>query len=180
MSDVKSTDNWVALLRGVNVGGGNKVPMADLRALCEGLGWQDVQSYIASGNLVFRTNGAAEGLADTLRGVMSQKMGVDVPVLVLSAEAVAQALADCPFQPEKGNLCHVFFLWADPVMDWEAYETYRIESEELAVQGKVAWLHTPEGFGRSKLAEKLGKVITDTDMTGRNLNTLHKLVEMSN
>lgn len=179
MCDPVSTDKWVALLRGVNVGGGNKVPMADLRGLCERLGWEDVRSYIASGNLVFRSEGDAAALAHTLRTEMADAMGVNVPVLVLPAATVAMALADCPFRPEKGNQCHAFFLWSEPQVDWAAYAAHRIPSEELAVGGRVAWLHTPEGFGHSKLAEKLGKVITGTDMTGRNLNTLAKLVEMS-
>ena len=161
------------------MGGGNKVPMAKLRALAEGLGWRDVKSYIASGNLVFRADGTADGLAADLRQEMVGQMGVDVTVLVLSADQLGAALAECPFTPEKGNLCHAFFLWSAPTVDWTAYETHRRPSEELAVIGQVAFLHTPEGFGQSKLAEKLGKVIAGTDMTGRNLNTLRKLVELS-
>ena len=108
MGDPVSTDKWVALLRGVNVGGGNKVPMAELRALAEGLGWREARSYIASGNLVFVAEGEAAGLATALRMAMAREMGVDVPVYVLSAAEVARALADCPFAPEKGNLCHVW------------------------------------------------------------------------
>lgn len=167
------------MLRGVNVGGGNKVPMAELRALCAGLGWENVHSYIASGNLVFEAKGQAAELAEALRAAMVARMAVDVPVLVMPADAVAQALENCPFTPEKGNLCHAFFLWADPVVDWAAYESLKIASEELAVLDRVAYLHTPDGFGRSKLAQMLGRVITGTDMTGRNLNSLRKLVEMS-
>ncbi len=176
---MNSDSNWVALLRGINVGGGNKVPMAELRTLCAGLGWRDVKSYIASGNLVFSADDTAHDLADNLRAAMSEQMGVDVPVLVLPAETVSRALSECPFAPERGNLCHVFFLWNTPVVDWDAYAAHRIPSEELRVEGQVAWLHTPEGFGRSKLAEKLPKVITGTEMTARNLNTIRKLVEMS-
>jgi len=176
---MSSNSKWIALFRGVNVGGGNKVPMAELRRLCEGLGWRDVQSYIASGNLVFTANGAAHDLTRGLRAAMSRQMGVDVPILVLPAAEVSGALKDCPFTPERGNLCHVFFLWKAPVVDWDAYAAHRVPSEELYVDGQRAWLHTPEGFGKSRLAEKLHKVITGTEMTGRNLNTVRKLVEMS-
>lgn len=171
-------ETWVALLRGVNVGGGNKVPMADLVRLCQGLGWHDVKTYIASGNLVFRAKGNADDLAQRLRNAMAGRMGVDVPVLVLPAAVVAGALADCPFNPGQGNRCHVFFLWDTPRIDRELYAALRLDSEELVVDGRRAWLHTPDGFGNSKLAEKLGKVIGGTEMTGRNLNTLRKLVGM--
>lgn len=176
---MSSNSTWIALLRGVNVGGGNKVPMARFRVLCGGLGWRDVKSYIASGNLVFNAGGDAKDLASSLRAAMSKQMGVNVPVLILPAGAVSNALRECPFNPEKGSMCHVFFLWDTPVVDWDAYAAYRIASEALCVDGQRAWLNTPEGIGRSKLAEKLSKVITGTEMTGRNLNTIRKLVEMS-
>jgi uncharacterized protein (DUF1697 family) len=111
---------WVALLRGVNVGGANKVPMADLRALAEGLGWQDVRSYIASGNLVF---GAAFGalaadLAGALRAVLFAQMGVDVAIRVVSHDEITKAVVACPWIAQ-GNLVHVFFCWDAPKVDTE-------------------------------------------------------------
>ena len=169
---------WVALLRGINVGGNNPVPMADLRALCAGLGWADVRSYIASGNLVFRAKGQADGLADALRQAIAAQLGCDVPIIVLSGAALRAALADCPFDPGAGKHVHGFFLWADPVLDQDALERFRAPSEVLVVQGRVGWLYAPDGIGTSKLAEKFDKVVTGTQMTGRNLNTLRKLVEM--
>ena len=171
-------DQWVALLRGINVGGNNLVPMPALRSVCAGLGWDGVQSYIASGNLVFRAVGQADDLASKLRQTIAAQMGCDVPVIVLPGAAVRAALTDCPFVPAAGKHVHAFFLWADPVVDQEAQERFRAPSEQLAVQGRVAWLHAPDGIGTSKLAEKFDKVVTGTQMTGRNLNTVRKLVEM--
>ena len=170
--------HWVALLRGINVGGNNLVPMADLRRLCAGLGWLDVRSHIASGNLVFRAAGGAQGLASELRQAIAARMGCDVPVLILPGAVLQAALAGCPFDPVEGKQVHGFFLWADPVVNQVALEAYRAPSEQLAVIGRVAWLHAPEGIGRSKLAEKFDKVVTGTQMTARNLNTLRRLVEM--
>lgn len=170
--------HWVALLRGVNVGGHNKVPMADLRALAGRLGWHDVRSYIASGNLVFQAEGDAEDLAESLRAAMVAQIGVDVPVLVLPGPAIHAAVADCPFQPEKGSHVHAFFLWSAPVVDAPLLTLLRAPSEALIVRGGIAWLHAPEGVGRSKLAEKIGKVIGSTEMTGRNLNTVVRLAQM--
>ena len=169
---------WVALLRGINVGGHNKVPMADLRRLCAGLGWTGVQTYIASGNLVFAAEGEAGGLALALHAAMIAGMGVAVEALILPGAAVRSALADCPFDPAQGKRVHAFFLWAVPVLDLAVYEALRLPNEQVAVLGQVAWLHAPDGIGASKLAEKFGHVVTGTQMTARNLNTLRKLVEM--
>ena len=108
-------NQYAALLRGVNVGGRNKIPMAELRALAAGLGWDDVRSYIASGNLVFR---ADEGdHAGNLRAAIADRMGLDVAVLVLSDREVRTALADCPFEPDDPRHVHVYFLFADPQAD---------------------------------------------------------------
>ena len=173
MVDMQS---FVALLRGVNVGGGNKVPMAELRALCAGLGWADVQSYIASGNLVFRAPPGDH--AGDLRRAMAGQMGVDVPVMVLPGAEVRAALADCPFDPEEGRMVHCYFLWQEPEVDRDLFKDLKSDGDGLEVKGKTAWLHTPGGFGKSKLAEKMAKVLKGTDMTARNLNTVRKLTQM--
>lgn len=169
---------WVALLRGVNVGGGNKVPMADLRRLCEGLGWTGVRSYIASGNLVFEAEGLAEELAADLRLAMVDGMGVDVPVLVLPGEAVRQAAAECPFDPEDGRKVHALFLMGEVTVDRDLFESLKATGDGLELTPGVAWLHTPGGFGTSKLADRLGRILVGADFTARNLNTLARLVEM--
>lgn len=171
-------DDWVALLRGVNVGGGNKVPMAQLRDLATGLGWQGVRTYIASGNLVFRADGTADDLAAMLRTGMAAQMGVSVPILLLPGADIQAALAACPFQPDKGSHVHVFFLFGPPTLDTALRDALIAPTETLIVEDSRVWLHAPEGIGRSKLAEKLHKVITGTNMTARNLSTLRALVGM--
>lgn len=167
----------VALLRGVNVGGGNKVAMADLRALAEGLGWRDVRSYLASGNLVFRAKGQPDVLTGALRDAMRSGMGVDVPVLVLDGAAVRDSLEQCPFVPDDPRQVHVAYLFGDPAPDWALYETHAAVGDGLRVAGRVAWLHTPGGFGRSKLAARLGRIV-GADLTARNLRTVAALVDM--
>ena len=173
MSDLEKT--YVALLRGVNVGGNNKVPMADLRALAGGLGWQDVCSYIASGNLVFRA-GVGDHAGD-LRDAMVKQMGVDVLVVVLEGAALRAALAGCPFAPDDMRVVHGFFSAAPVAIDQSVVETYRAASESVVQQGHVIWLHTPDGFGTSKLAGKWTRAVKG-DVTGRNLRTIKTLVEM--
>ncbi|MEJ6477106.1 MAG: DUF1697 domain-containing protein [Octadecabacter sp.] len=173
MSDLDQM--YVALLRGVNVGGNNKVPMADLRALAGSLGWQDVRSYIASGNVVFRA-GAGDHAGD-LHDAMVKQMGVDVSVIVLDSAALRAALAGCPFTPDDLRLVHGFFSAAPVAIDQSVVDTYRAASESIVQQSGVIWLYTPEGFGASKLAGKWTRAVKG-DVTGRNLRTIKALVEM--
>jgi len=168
----------VALLRGVNVGGANKVPMPSLRRVAGSLGWRGARTHLASGNLVFDAEGEPEALARDLRAAIAAAIGPDVAVLVLRAEAVRAALRGCPYAPAEGKHVHAFFLRNDPVLDLAALEAFRAPSEDLVVAGRLAWLHAPEGIGRSRLAERLHKVVAGTDMTARNLNTLRALCEM--
>lgn len=171
---MEQNDKWVALLRGVNVGGGNKVAMADLRGLAEGLGWRNVRSYIASGNLVFEA-GAGDH-AEDLRAVMVENMGVDVPVLILPAAQLRGALEACPWDA-AGNLVHVFFCWDKPKVDIALCDELIAADEEMRVDGPLVWLHAPSGVGRSKLMAKIGRVLS-VQHTARNLNTLRKLADM--
>jgi uncharacterized protein (DUF1697 family) len=168
--------DWVALLRGVNVGGGNKVPMADLRALAAGLGWQKPRTFIASGNLVFAAPDGDHGA--TLRAAIAARMGVDVAVFLRSGAALRRDLAACPFPDVPGNALHLFWCWSPPVIDAAAYAALKAPSETLLADGDRVWLYAPDGIGRSKLAEKLHKVVLGTDVTARNLNTLRALAGM--
>ncbi len=165
---------WVALLRGVNVGGANTVPMAPLRAGCAALGWLDVRSYIASGNLVFHARPG--NLAGQLQEVIRLEFGLSVEVLVLPGLQFHAAVVRCPFDPVEAKHVHGFFLWSEPDVDWPLFEALRLPDEELSVAGWVVWLHAPQGIGRSKLAEKMPKVLRGATMTARNLNTLSALV----
>ncbi len=165
---------FVALLRGINVGGGNKLAMVELRGICACLGWQNVRTYIASGNVVFDAEGEPEALAEGLKG----RLPIDVPVLVLSAKDLADRLHDCPFEPVAGNLLHACFCVRNPDVNWNIIEFYR-STEEVDLKDRTFWIHTPDGFSKSKVAERLDKVISGTAWTARNLNTVQKLVDMT-
>lgn len=171
--------SWVALLRGVNVGGRNKVPMADLRALATGFGWGNVRSYISSGNLVFTATGPAQDLASRLASGMSDTMGVDVPVLVLSGDQIRASLASCPFSPEDRRTVHGFFCREEPVIDVACLTRFKTVREAVLTVGQTVWMFAPDGFGVSKLAAEMDRVITGTTFTARNLNTIVKLVDMA-
>jgi len=165
---------YIALLRGINVGGSKKLPMAELRDIALALGWVNPRTYIASGNLVFEAEGAPEDLALALQ----KALPLDVPVLVVTAQDLIGRLDTCPFEPEKGNLLHAFFCTDTPVPDQELIAQFQT-TEELCVIGKTLWLHTPDGFSNSKLSDRLDKLLAPVTYTARNLNTVRKLVDMA-
>ncbi|MEI2765774.1 MAG: DUF1697 domain-containing protein [Dermatophilaceae bacterium] len=167
---------FVALLRGMNLAG-NRLSVADLRSAATEIGWQDVRTYLASGNLVATATGTRAALARQLRASTAQR-GLDVPVLVVPRDELTRALRGCPFHPRRGKDVHAFFCWDAPVLDAAAVSRLRGPGEALQVRGRIVWLHTPDGLGRSVLGAKLPTVVTGTEMTARNLNTVRALAEL--
>ena len=169
---------FVAFLRGINVGGHRKVPMADLRRICTTVtGDHDVRTYIASGNVVFAAEGEADQLARGIADGIEADLGFEVPVLVLDAVTLCDGLDRCPFPRDAGKLVHGYFCFADPVIDLAGVNALKTPTEAVAVIGRTVWLHAPDGIGRSKLAAKMERLI-GVEATARNLNTVIKMVEM--
>lgn len=169
----------IALLRGVNVGAGNRIAMADLRSMAAGLGWRDIRTVIASGNLLFRAEGSSARLAAQLEGGLVEMTGTLIPVLVRPADQVIATVRECPFPSEPGNTVHGFFLWSPPMIDHEALEALRAPDETLVTGDAITWLHAPSGLARSALAQRMSHVLTGTEMTARNLNTIRKLADLA-
>lgn len=169
---------FVAFLRGINVGGHRKIPMADFRQLCVGLlSDPSVSTYIASGNLLFAAEGPAETHRKTIMDGIEAAYGFDVPTLVLSEAEMRAVLAGCPFPPDSGKIVHGYLCFEDPRLDEAGVEALRAPNEAVKVVGRTVWLYAPDGIGRSKLAEKLERLI-GAPATARNLNTLQKMVAM--
>jgi len=164
---------WIALLRGVNVGGANRVPMAELRGLCQKAGWRDVQSYIASGNLLI-TSGLTEAqVKKQLEAALRDYAGREIGVIVrTAAEMRAVELAN-PFKSAAYNRIGVLFL--DHRLPRENIRKAKgRKNEEIEIGKREIYVHYPDGMGRSKLnlpAAKYG--------TTRNLNTVSKLADMA-
>lgn len=180
---------WVALLRGINVGGRNILPMADLRACLTTLGYSDVKTYIQSGNCVFRTDAdrgdPSEGAAAISRDIaaaIETAAGFRPRVFVLTADALHAAIAANPY-PRQGlddpKSVHFYFL-SDPsaTVDMDALAPLRAGFEDVTRTGGVVYLHAPDGIGRSKLAEHIDRRI-GTPVTARNLRTAMKLTDMA-
>jgi uncharacterized protein (DUF1697 family) len=165
---------WVCLLRGVNVGGTGKLPMADFRKLLTGLGYQDVRTYIQSGNAVFRATGSATALAADIGTAVEAAFAFRPHTFVLTLAALEAAMAKNPFRAEAeadGSRVHLMFLDAAlPDGTLERLAPYATKGERAELVGDVLYLHTPEGMGRSDYAQRLGRV--KVPMTGRNARTV--------
>ena len=167
---------WIALLRGINVGGKHIVPMKELIKLMEDHGFANVKTYIQSGNVVFQHPTQAE---DDISTLIEQQFGFRPQVFVLGEEELQRSVANNPYPSDAGKAVHFFFLDKEPESVNEALlASLRVESESYQLIDKVFYLYAPDGIGRSKLAEKMGRAFPGVAMTARNLNTMNKLVEM--
>lgn len=173
---------WIALLRGINVGGKNKVPMAALRTLFENQGCSEVKTYIQSGNVVFHSAATdAVAIAAGLVEAIEAQFGFRVPVMVLCGSDLKKALDANPF-PEaeaEAKSLHLFFLSNTPEQpDMEGLARWKIQSESYELKGRVFYLHTPDGFGRSKLASRIEKLL-GVRITARNWRSASEILALA-
>ncbi len=164
---------FVALLRAVNVGGTGMLPMADLRALCEEIGFKDVKTYIQSGNVVFRAEADETTVQARLEKALAAKMGKSPGVILRSSETLERAAEHSPFPHAKPNYLLVSFL-QDPAPEDALTKLVAPGGEEVHIAGREIYVHYPDGSGRSKLKLPILKA-----GTSRNLNTVRKLAEMA-
>ncbi len=164
---------YIALLRAVNVGGTGKLPMADLRAMCEAAGFRNVRTYIASGNVVFDTAGSAAKAKSALEAALERYAGKPVGVAIRTAAEMAQVLADNPFPDAAPNRALAIFLDSAPPADTLAHVRHRGD-EDIALGKREIYVHYGEGMAASKLVIPAAKA-----GTARNLNTVAKLAGMA-
>lgn len=178
----------VALLRGVNVGGRNKLPMADLRAVVTALGHREVSTYLQSGNVLFTPTGDNDEnhLAAALARALAGRMGLQVPVVVLARERVGEVLDGNPFAAEPNpKAVHAVFLAGAPDPAGVAAVAAAVDRarakgarDDAQVVGRAVYLWTPDGFGRSELAARLTAAAAPLPGTARNWATVTRLVEL--
>lgn len=172
----------IALLRAVNVGG-RKLAMAELRALCGELGWEEVETYIQSGNLVFRASGKAEAHEKKLEEAIEGRFGLDVPVIVRTAAQWAALVAANPFPKvaeDEPNRLHLLVSKHAPKDDAAERLMDRARAGEVVkAAGGALWFHFPEGVGTSKLTPAVIDKAAGSPSTSRNWRTVLKLQEMA-
>ena len=166
-------NTFVSLLRAVNVGGAGKLPMSELRTLCERAGFAGVRTFIASGNVVFRTPLPAGDAQAVLAQALHAYAGKPVGVHLRTGAELAAVTAANPFATRAGNLVHVVFLDGASPQEVVASAT-GLAGEELAGGVREIYVHYPHGAGASKLRLPSAKT-----GTARNLNTVAKLAEMA-
>ncbi len=162
---------FIALLRGINVGGKNIVPMAELRELAKSVGWSNVQSYIQSGNLVFQAD--APKSDDLTKAILSAR-GFAPRCLILSKSELNAIIKACPFESKTGKDVHVYFMDGKPHTEMDAFEILAAPTEKFALGENAFYLLAPDGIARSKLAASVEKLL-GTTVTARNWNTVIKL-----
>jgi uncharacterized protein (DUF1697 family) len=164
---------FVALLRAVNVGGTGKLPMSDLRAVCEELGFTAVRTYIASGNVVFTSRKSEAAIKAALETRLEAYAGKPLGVMVRSAAEMAQVLADNPFPKLAPNRTMAIFLNRAPPAD--ALAGIRGRKDELIEPGRrEIYVHYGQGMAKSKLVIPAAKT-----GTARNMNTVATLAKMA-
>ena len=174
---------YVALLRGINVGGKHKLPMRDLKALLEQCGCVDVRTYIQSGNVILTsTNRDRAALEKQITAAISKRHGFAPRVHLLTCAELEKAAAANPFPQADGNptSLHLFFLDAPPKNpDLESLAALKTGSEAFALKEQVFYLYAPEGIGGSKLAERACRFLGVESATARNWRTVTTLLDMS-
>lgn len=175
-------NTWIALFRGINVGGHRKLPMKELVAEFENLGLSGATTYIQSGNVVFRSaEQEASALSDRIARAVQSSHGFQPQVIVLSIEEFRAALAATPFAEVDAvsKTVHLYFL-AEPSSnpDLDGMDEVKTDREQYVLAGKVLYLYTPDGFGRSKLAKRVERSL-GVQGTARNWRSVTRILELA-
>lgn len=179
--DAEHMKTWIALLRGINVGGHNRLPMKDLSQIFETAGCKQVKTYIQSGNVVFNGHVRSVGeLGDTIASAIESEFGFRPVIRLITAKALRTAIATNPYpqaEPEPKSL-HLVFLEGSPQRTHISDANRLLSaSESLTVIGSRLYLYAPDGIARSRFAKGIDKAF-HMSTTARNWRTITKLSEL--
>lgn len=171
---------YIALLKGINVGGHKKVPMAELRNLLTNSGFQKVQTYIQSGNVVFQSSEKTSDLEIRIQNLIFNQFGFEVAVIVKTNDELQTIFDGSPFSTEKKVKSYFIMLNKIPEINLvEEVKQIPYENEEIVIKKNCLYFYCPTGFGQTKFNmntyERKLKVIG----TARNYNTMVKLLSLS-
>lgn len=172
---------WVGLLRGINVGGKRKVPMAELREAAESVGLSNVSTYIQSGNLIFESGRSATEISADLRSVIRARFEIDVPVVLRTSDAFGAIGRSHPFESDETDqrFLMVGFLDREPTQQTVAIlDAANLAPDRHVVSGSEIFIDYPEGSARSKLTADLIDRKLEVICTMRNWRTVQKLAEL--
>jgi uncharacterized protein (DUF1697 family) len=176
---------YISLLRGINVSGQKKIQMRELKSLYESLGFENVSTYIQSGNVVFSSNENDESkLANLISAKIRKVFSYEVSVIIRSKEYWKNLIAKNPFL-KKDNTdikkMHVTILSHQPEeINTDIFDKVKFDSEEYVIKEKEIYLYFPEGYGRTKLSNNYIEKKLKIAATTRNWNTVNKLMDIAN
>jgi len=175
---------YISMLRGINVGGHNKVKMPVLRGLLESLGFQQVRTYIQSGNVVFKAGrGSSLQISKKIEERIAEEFGIRVPVVTRTSAEMGSVIDGNPFLKTEGidlTKLHVTFLSKAPdPAALKRLEPLAVEPDQFRWCGREIYLYCPNGYGNTKLSNNAIEKMLSATATTRNWNTVNKLYEMS-
>lgn len=167
-------NSYIILLRGVNVGGKNILPMKELKVFLEESGFENVQTYIQSGNIVLMGSRNPE---HEMGSFIQSNFGFTPETFILSKGEFDSSISNNPYQEYEGKLVHFYFCKEAPRINSTKLARLAAKTESYEIVGNVFYLHAPNGIGRSKLVAGMESCL-GVPATGRNLNTINKLKAM--
>lgn len=178
---------YIALLRGINVGGKNKIKMSELKSTLEAMGLNRVQTYIQSGNVLFESEEEEEPLRKRMEQAIEAAFGLAITVVLRSSDELKRIAKNCPFSAEEvsgaeasseGEALYVSFLLKEPSLEGiERLGAVKSEGDKYQIEGRDVFLLFHQSIRKSKLANKLEKL--DVPATVRNWKTINKLVALA-
>jgi uncharacterized protein (DUF1697 family) len=173
----------IVLLRGVNVGGRNRVPMPALREALEASGLEQVVTYVQSGNIVLESGAKPDALVSEVKAVIADAFDLEIAVVVRTRAELAKVVRHDPlgeYAGDEAKLYQVSFCAERPEEEAVAKVAERaVDGERLLAHGREIYAWFPHGVGRSKLAAQLSKQKLGTVVTARNWTTVKKLLELA-
>jgi uncharacterized protein (DUF1697 family) len=175
---------YIAILRGINVSGQKKILMEDLRYLMEGQGFQNVRTYIQSGNIIFEsTETLSEKIRSKIENTIFNKYGFHVPVIIRTKDEMENVISNNPFLNRENineDKLHVTFFNEPPDKERiKEIEKVNYSPDEFFFSDKEVYLHCPEGYGRTKLSNNFIEKKLKKTATTRNWKTVKKLIEIA-
>lgn len=170
---------YIALIRGINVGGHKKILMTDLRLLFETMGFEQVTTYIQSGNVVFESKETSD-LSNKITQAIERKYGFIVPVLIKKASELRKILSKCPFSEEKRERSYFVLLQENPSKEKiESTKGFSNSNEEFHIEEDCVYVYYSKGAGEAKMGNNFFEEKLKVNATARNYRTMLKLLELS-
>jgi uncharacterized protein (DUF1697 family) len=169
---------YIVLLRGINVSGKNKLPMAELRAILSSLGYQNIQTYIQSGNIVLDTKETKSKVCKKIKEAILLKYNYDVPVLARTISDWKRIIENNPYKNREDQK-KMYFTFLKGAAKETSIEVNKAPGDEFAIIDDVVYLYCEGGYGNTKLSNNLFENKLKTKATTRNFNTTMKLFELT-